>query len=66
MRANFTENGGRPMFDAASATARLTELSGASREALDQALSDIAKGRAPSGEKIEQLNATLGELRRAY
>ena len=49
MRANFTENGGRPMFDAASATARLTELSGASREALDQALSDIAKGRAPSG-----------------
>lgn len=54
------------MLDATSAAARLAELSGASRKALDQALSAITDGRVPSGEKIDRLGATLGELRRAY
>lgn len=54
------------MFDATSAATRIAQLSDASREALDQALSAIAEGRAPSGEKVGELSDTLRELRGAY
>lgn len=54
------------MFDTSSATARLVQLSDASRKALDEAVSTVAEGRAPTNEGIESIRKVLKELRSAY
>lgn len=54
------------MHDAATFTARLSELATASRAALDETLSTLDEGMVPSGEAINGLNVTLCELRDVY
>lgn len=54
------------MFDTSAATARLVQLSDASREALNEAVSTVAEGRAPTNEGIESIHKVLKELRDAY
>ena len=54
------------MFDTSSATARFIQLSNASHQALDEAVSIIDEGRAPTDEGIRNISETLRGLRDAY